>query len=111
VLGDDFGAVPLDHGTYADELDFYVNFVGVPALDVIRWGTRNGALLMGRSHELGDIKAGALADLIVVDGDPIADIAVLKDKSRLAAVMKGGVFHKDALDTLRAPSRAALSVA
>jgi len=111
VLGDDFGAVPLDHGTYGDELDFYVNFVGIPALDVIGWGTRNGALLMGRGHELGAVKAGALADLIVVDGDPIADIAVLKDKSRLVAVMKGGAFHKDALDTLKAPSRAALSVA
>lgn len=111
VLGDDFGALPLDHGTYADELDFYVNFVGIPVLDVIRWGTRNGAMLMGRGHELGDVKAGALADLIVVDGDPIADIAVLKDKSKLLAVMKGGAFAKDALDALQAPSRAARSVA
>jgi imidazolonepropionase-like amidohydrolase len=111
VLGDDFGAVPLDHGTYADELDFYVNFVGIPVLDVIRWGTRNGAMLMGRGHELGEVKAGALADLIVVDGDPIADVAVLKDKSKLLAVMKGGAFAKDALEALQAPSRAALSVA
>jgi len=111
VLGDDFGAVPLDHGTYGDELDFYVNVVGIAPLDVIRWGTRNGAALMGRGHELGDIKPGALADLIVVDGDPLADIAVLKDKAKLAAVMKGGAFHKDALDTLRAPGRAALNVA
>jgi len=68
-------------------------------------------MLMGRGHELGEVKAGALADLIVVDGDPIADVAVLKDKSKLLAVMKGGAFAKDALEALQAPSRAALSVA
>lgn len=97
VLGDDFGAGPLQHGDYADELDFYVNVAGIPPLDVLRWGTRHGAELMGRGHELGAVKPGALADLIVVDGDPLADIRVLQQKDRILAVLKGGAFEKDLL--------------
>lgn len=111
ILGDDFGAVPLEHGAYADELDFYVNTAGIPALDVLRWATRNGAALMNREHELGAVQAGFLADLIVVDGDPIADIKVLRDKSRLAAILKGGRFEKDTLAQLKRQPQPELSVA
>jgi len=111
VLGDDFGAIPLDHGTYADELDFYVNVAGIPPLDVLRWATRNGAELMGRGHELGAVKPGYLADLVVVDGDPVADIRVLTRKENLLAVMKGGVFEKSLLGAPKAGVRAGLSAA
>ena len=111
VLGDDFGAIPLDHGTYADELDFYVNVAGIPPLDVLRWATRNGAELMGRGHELGAVKPGYLADLVVVDGDPVADIRVLTRKENLLAVMKGGVFEKSVLGAPKAGVRAGLSAA
>lgn len=97
VLGDDFGAIPLEHGNYADELDFYVNVAGIPPLDVLRWATRHGAELMGRGHELGAVKAGAVADLIVVDGDPVADIRVLQQKDKLLAILKGGRFEKNLL--------------
>jgi imidazolonepropionase-like amidohydrolase len=106
LLGDDFGAIPLEHGDYADELDFYVNVAGVPALDVLRWGTRNGAALMGRGHELGAVAPGALADLVVVDGDPLADIRVLQQKERIVAVLKGGRFEKDLLGAAAAPAGA-----
>jgi imidazolonepropionase-like amidohydrolase len=64
---------------------------------VIRWATVHGAELMGRGHELGRVAAGALADLLVVDGDPVADISVLRDGSRISAVMKDGSFLKDEL--------------
>jgi hypothetical protein len=40
----------------ADELDFYVNTVGIPPLDVLRWATRNGAQLMHRGHEMGKVR-------------------------------------------------------
>ncbi len=82
LCGDDYGAIGLPHGHYADELEFYVKEAGIPALDVIRWATRNGAELMGRGHELGAVREGYLADLVVVDGDPLADIGVLQDQSR-----------------------------
>jgi imidazolonepropionase-like amidohydrolase len=97
LCGDDYGAVSLPHGRYADELEFYVKEAGIEPLDVIRWATRNGADLMGRGHELGSVKEGYLADLLVVDGDPLRDIGVLQDQARLLAIMKGGTLIKDEL--------------
>jgi imidazolonepropionase-like amidohydrolase len=100
LCGDDYGAIGLPHGRYADELEFYVKEAGIPPLDVLRWATRNGAELMGRGHELGAVREGYLADLIVVDGDPLADIALLQDRARIVAVLKGGTLVKDELQTL-----------
>ena len=45
-------------------------------------------------NELGMIREGFLADLLLVDGDPIADVRILQDKNRLLAIMKDGKFHK-----------------
>jgi imidazolonepropionase-like amidohydrolase len=100
LVGDDYGAIGLPHGRYADELEFYVKEAGIPPLDVLRWATRNGFELMGRGHELGSVREGYLADLLVVDGDPLGDIALLQDPGRLLAIMKGGTLVKDELSTL-----------
>lgn len=102
VVGDDFGVGWMPHGDYARELAAYVD-VGIDPLAVIRWATVNGAALMGRSEELGSIEVGKLADLLVVDGDPIADIAVLQDRSKLAAIMKDGSFVVNDLKVATAP--------
>jgi imidazolonepropionase-like amidohydrolase len=97
VLGDDYGAVGFPHGIYGEELEFYVKVAGIAPLEVIRWATVNGAALMGRGDDLGTVTAGKLADLLVVDGDPVSDISVLADSSRILAVMKDGRFVKDEL--------------
>jgi len=47
---------------------------------------------MGRGHEFGTVEPGKLADLLVVDGDVLADIALLEDRSRFLAVMQGGAI-------------------
>jgi imidazolonepropionase-like amidohydrolase len=49
---------------------------------------------MLRPHELGVVKEGYLADLLLVDGDPLASIAILRDPKRILAVMKDGKFAK-----------------
>jgi imidazolonepropionase-like amidohydrolase len=49
---------------------------------------------MGHAGELGVVKPGALADLLLVDGDPLADIAILQDRSALRLIMKDGALHK-----------------
>jgi imidazolonepropionase-like amidohydrolase len=100
LCGDDYGAIGLPHGRYADELEFYVKEAGIAPLDVLRWATRHGAEVMGRAHELGSVREGYLADLLVVDGDPISDIGVLQDATRLVAIMKGGTLVVDELDAL-----------
>jgi imidazolonepropionase-like amidohydrolase len=97
VLGDDYGAIFFPHGAYAEELAYYVEEIGIPPLDVIRWATKHGAELMGRGHELGTVSVGKLADLLVVNGDPVADITVLQDRDNLVAIVKGGRFVKDNL--------------
>jgi imidazolonepropionase-like amidohydrolase len=95
VLGDDYGIIVLPHGRYAEELEFYVKTVGMAPLDVLRWATANGGALMGLP--VGQVREGYLADLLVVDGDPSVDIAVLQRREKLLAILKGGAFVKDAL--------------
>ena len=95
VVGDDYGIIVLPHGRYAEELEFYVKHVGVAPLDVLRWATKNGGELVGLP--VGRVAEGFLADLLVVDGDPSAEISVLQDRARIRAILKGGRFVKDAL--------------
>ena len=97
VLGDDYGIIVLPHGRYMEELEFYVKQVGIPALDVIRWSTKNGGELLGGAIKTGQVRAGYYADLLVVDGDPSVDIAVLQDRGRVRGILKGGVFVRDAV--------------
>jgi len=97
VLGDDYGIIVLPHGRYMEELEFYVKQVGIPALDVIRWSTKNGGELLGGTIKTGLLRAGYYADLLVIDGDPSADIALLQNKQKVRAIIKGGAFVKDAL--------------
>jgi imidazolonepropionase-like amidohydrolase len=53
-----------------------------------------GGQIMMKGHELGQVKEGYLADLLLVDGDPLANIAILRDPKRILAVMKDGKFAK-----------------
>ena len=107
VIGDDFGTSWMPHGTYAVELDFYVKFAGTAPLDVIRWATSNGAGLLGLGDQLGTIEPGKIADLLVVNGDPIRDMAVLQDRGKLDVIMKGGQFVESRLTPTAASVRAA----
>ena len=97
VPGDDYGPSAMPHrpGIYGEELSIYVNDVGVKPLDVLRWATVNGARLSG--HKVGEIREGMLADLVVVDGDPSADITVLENADKIKAVLIDGRFVKDEL--------------
>ena len=107
VVGDDFGTAAMPHGDYAKELAAYVKGAGVPAIEVIKWATHNGAELLGMKDELGTIENGKLADLLVVNGDPSADIAVLQDRANLHVIMKGGKFVDCQLTPSKATAKAA----
>jgi len=58
---------------------------------VVRCATRTGAEIMGRGDEFGTLEAGKLADVLVVDGDVVADVSVLEDRDCFVAVMQGGI--------------------
>jgi imidazolonepropionase-like amidohydrolase len=96
-MGGDYGFGWNPHGDYARELTFFVKYVGLSPLEVIRCATRTGAEIMGRADEFGTIEPGKLADILVVDGDVVADISILEDRKRFIAVMQGGtVKHRPA---------------
>ncbi len=73
------------------ERTFFVGHVGFSPLEVLRCATLSGAEIMGRAGEFGSLKAGRLAEVLVVGGDVLADIRVPEDRSRFAAVVQGGV--------------------
>ena len=91
-MGGDYGFAWNPHGDYAKELTFFVKHVGFTPLETIRCGTKTGAEIMGRGEEFGTVEAGKLADLLIVDGDVVADISLLENRSRFIAVMQGGVI-------------------
>ena len=91
-MGGDYGFAWNPHGDYAKELAFFVDYVGFSSLEVIRCATKIGAEIMGRGHEFGTLEPGKLADVLVVDGDVVADIAILQDRTRFIAVMQGGLI-------------------
>lgn len=79
------------HGKNAEEFESLVKY-GMPPSAAIVAATTNAAELLGLSKEIGSLEPGKAADLIAVDGDPTADVAVLK---RVPFVMKGGVVATD----------------
>lgn len=100
VPGDDFGAQGMLHvpGVYGRELEIYVRDFGIPAEDVIRWATANGAQMALVGHESGTLEIGKAADLIVLDGEPGEDIGILCDPARyLKLILQRGRFVKDEL--------------
>lgn len=90
AMGSDVG--PFPHGTQAREFELLVKY-GMTPLQSIQAGTLNGARLLGWGKDIGTLKAGYLADVIAVPGNPLDDISVLK---KVAFVMKGGVVYKRA---------------
>ncbi|HXW38577.1 MAG TPA: amidohydrolase family protein, partial [Acidimicrobiales bacterium] len=90
LAGGDFGHQWTRHGTYAAELQRYVELVGLTPTEAIHTATCNTGPLVGL--KTGKVVEGYLADLCIVRGDPTADIGVLLDASRRVAVMKDGVF-------------------
>jgi imidazolonepropionase-like amidohydrolase len=64
---------------------------GLSPMEVILAATRNGALICGRGSDLGTLEPGKLADLIVVDGDPLTDpVSAMK---RVRLILRGGVAY------------------
>jgi imidazolonepropionase-like amidohydrolase len=92
--GGDYGFAFTPHCQNARDLEFFVKYLGMTPMEAIRSCTLYGGQIMMRPHELGLVKEGFLADLLLVDGDPLANLAILRDPKRLLAVMKDGEFAK-----------------
>jgi len=78
--------------------EFLIRSQVLSPIEIIRSATVVGAELLGRQGELGTITPGALADLLVVDGNPLRDLSVLTGQGeRLSLIMKGGALHRNHL--------------
>jgi imidazolonepropionase-like amidohydrolase len=92
--GGDYGFAFNPHLKNARDLELFVKHLGFTPMEAIRSCTLYGGQVMMRPHELGLVKEGYLADLLLLDGDPLANLAILRDAKRILAVMKDGVFAK-----------------
>ncbi len=92
--GGDYGFAWIQHGTNAKDLEYFVKYLGFSPMEALLAATKLGGQIMMQPNELGLLKEGYLADLLLVDGDPLANIAVLQDPDRILAVMKDGRFYK-----------------
>jgi imidazolonepropionase-like amidohydrolase len=78
------------------ELRFMVEFLGMSPMEAIVSATSNAASCIGRP-DLGELSPGKIADVLVVDGDPLDDITILEDRDRLKLIMKQGKIFKDTI--------------
>jgi imidazolonepropionase-like amidohydrolase len=94
ALGTDAAMPLVYHGDNAWEFELMVEH-GLSPMEAIIAGTRNAAENIGLLADLGTIEAGKLADLVVVNGDPLTDIRYLRDQKRIELVLKGGQIIKN----------------
>lgn len=92
--GGDYGFAWNPIGTNARDLEHFVNFLDFTPMEAIVSATKNGGEIMMMGDELGTIQEGYLADVLLVDGDPLKDISILQDADRFRVIMKDGEFHK-----------------
>jgi imidazolonepropionase-like amidohydrolase len=92
--GGDYGFPFNPNGRNARDLELFVRHFGYTPTEALMAATRLGGQIMGMENELGQVKVGFLADLLLVDGDPTRDVTILQNKGRLLAIMKGGRLHK-----------------
>ena len=89
AMGTDAGTPFNFHGANARELEYMVE-IGISAADALTISTGNGADLM-QNAAIGEIAAGKAADLLIVEGDPLADILMVADPVNHRQVVKNGV--------------------
>ena len=94
ALGTDAGTPFNRHGENLQEIKHLVQHGGFSPLEAVEAGTRVGAQVLGLDHDLGTIEEGKLADLVVVGGDPLADIDIFLQPSSIRVVLQGGRIVK-----------------
>jgi imidazolonepropionase-like amidohydrolase len=92
--GGDYGFASTPHGENAKDIEYFVKFFGFTPMEAIQTMTKHGGAAMGLAEPLGQVKEGFLADLLLVEGNPLDDVRLLQDRSRFLGIMKDGQFHK-----------------
>lgn len=93
--GGDYGFAWMPHGTNANDLQYFVDYIGMSPAQALTAATSLGGQIMMRPDELGQVKTGFLADLVLVDGNPLENLALLTEPAKINLVMKDGIIYKD----------------
>ena len=94
VIGGDYGFAWTPQGTNARDLEHFVTMFGYSPAEALVCATKIGGEIMDRGDELGLVREGYLADLLLIDGDPTRDVRVMQERERIVMVMKDGAFHR-----------------
>ena len=94
LVGGDYGLNITPHGTHAKDLEYFVDYFGLSPTEAMLCATRDGGATADPSGMVGTLEEGKIADMVVVDGDPIADIRVLQEHDRISAVVKNGRIYQ-----------------
>lgn len=95
LIGGDYGFAQSPQGDNARDLQHFVNLLGFSPNEALQCGTRIGGQVMGMGNELGQIKEGFIADLLLVDGDPLKNLDLVVHEKNLHVIMKEGALYKD----------------
>ncbi|WP_373077630.1 amidohydrolase family protein [Zhongshania sp.] len=99
AIGGDYGFAWSHNGTNARDIGFFVKYFGYSTSEALRCATSVGGAMMtmGSDEKLGELKEGYLADMILVDGDPLQDPDVLVNAENLHVIIKNGAVYKNIL--------------
>jgi imidazolonepropionase-like amidohydrolase len=92
--GGDYGFPFNPNGLNARDLQHFTDLYGYTPAEALVAATKLGGELMGMGAQLGLVRPGYLADLLLIDGDPTRDIRILQDRQRIKMIMQGGRLHK-----------------
>ncbi len=98
LIGGDYGLAWNPQGTNARDIKHFVDYYGYSPAEAIVCATANGGKAMMSDGSLGTLEPGKLADLVIIDGNPLEDIAILSGPEPVALVMKDGAICKNTLE-------------
>lgn len=101
LIGGDYGFAWSPNGTNARDLQFFVDYYGYTPAEALICATRYGGLAMRDEGDLGTIAEGALADLLLIDGNPLEDLSIMTDHNRIVMIMKDGELYKNQTSAVR----------
>jgi imidazolonepropionase-like amidohydrolase len=95
LIGGDYGFAQSPQGDNARDLKHFVDLLGFSPTEALQCGTRIGGQVMGLGGELGEVREGYIADLLLVKGDPLKDLDLVVHEKNLHVIMKDGVLYKN----------------
>ena len=93
LIGGGYGLNITPHGSYAKELEYFTRDFGSSPAEALQAATKHGGEAFMPGGNLGTLEPGQLADMVIVNGNPLEDITVLQNPDNIPAVIKDGQIY------------------